>query len=159
MFQEEVQNIIIYKGSTDMASHSGGYSRQSLELFNSRTSTYTRSKVAENRLVMQWEFDFFSTVVDNYIDAKQNNREVFFNTTLVDGKVDGTGNPYYKLSMTVDGKTTDLLYFSAEEVYSSRGNSKDRLLTIIGNFFAAFKEGTPEEWKPNENTKIQSDFF
>jgi RHS repeat-associated protein len=148
--------IIIYNGPRN---------RTSLELYNlitftNPTVTNATSKISINRIKMgDREFNRFVTVINTYIDAKNNNREIFFSTTLMEGKVDDDGYPYYLLSMTVDGTTTDIFYFSGEEISSRTRQSKDRLLTLIVCFFAAFKEGTPAEWKPDANTKIQTELF
>ncbi len=144
---------------SSMIIYLGPRRRTSMELYDTITRNYTLSKIENNRKVMGPEFNKFLAVVNNYIEAKENNKDIVFNTTLIEGKLDDNNNPYYLLSMTIDGTTTDLFYFSSEEISSNRGRAKNDLLTRIGEFFAVFKDGTPEEWKPDASTKIQSDLF
>jgi RHS repeat-associated protein len=156
-FPQARSRMTLYNGYTF---NGGRYGRTSMELTDTVTANYITRKIDVNRSRLGAEFSKFLNTVNNYVNAKDNNGDIFFSTTLVDGKVDQRGNPYYLLSMTVDGTQTDLFYFSNEEIIDNRGNyTKDNLLNLIGDFFAVFKEGTRADWRPDANTEIQTDLF
>jgi len=151
-FPSKKSNVTYYTGIT---SNGGRFSRTSLHIENIKYgSGYEMNKITENREIMRGDFSNFLDITNSYINAKENNGDISFNITPVEGKVDSNKEQFHLLSMDADGKKSDLFYFSSSEV-----KTKEQLLERIGEFFAAFQEGTSADWRTDTNAKIQSDLF